>query len=129
MIHKGDKIYSVIKGVCPRCHQQNMYRISNPFVLTDTLTMNDRCGHCDLKYKMEPSFFFGAMYVSYGVGVAFAIAIFVISVLIFKTSLITSFFWISGLLFLTLPIILRVSRNIWINFFVNYDPGAVSKNR
>ena len=129
MINKGDKIYSVLKGVCPRCHQQKMYRTSNPFLLSDTLKMNEKCSDCGLKYKMEPSFFFGAMYVSYAVGVAIAVAVFVLSVLIFKTRLITSFYWISGTLFVMLPIILRISRNIWINFFVSYNDGAAPENR
>jgi uncharacterized protein (DUF983 family) len=106
-----------------------MYRFSNPFVVSDTLKMNEKCNDCGLKYKMEPSFFFGAMYVSYAVGVAIAVAVFVVSVLIFKTRLITSFYWISGTLFVMLPIILRISRNIWINFFVSYDSNAASKNR
>ncbi len=129
MISKGDKIYSILNGLCPRCHQQKMYRFSNPFVVSDTLKMNEKCNDCGLKYKMEPSFFFGAMYVSYAVGVAIAVAVFVVSVLIFKTRLITSFYWISGTLFVMLPIILRISRNIWINFFVSYDSNAASKNR
>ena len=91
--------------------------------------MNEKCSDCNLKYKMEPSFFFGAMYVSYGLGVAIAVAVFVLSVLIFKTSLIASFYWISGVLFVMLPIILRVSRNIWINFFVSYNANAASEKR
>ena len=91
--------------------------------------MNEKCSDCNLKYKMEPSFFFGAMYVSYGLGVAIAVAVFVLSVLIFKTSLIVSFNWISGVLFVMLPIILRVSRNIWINFFVSYNANAASEKR
>ena len=91
--------------------------------------MNEKCSDCNLKYKMEPSFFFGAMYVSYGLGVAIAVAVFVLSVLIFKTSLIASFYWISGVLFVMLPIILRISRNIWINFFVSYNANAASEKR
>ena len=129
VINKGDKIYSILKGVCPRCHQQKMYSVSNPFFISDTLKMNEKCSDCNLKYKMEPSFFFGAMYVSYGLGVAIAVAVFVLSVLIFKTSLIASFYWISGVLFVMLPIILRVSRNIWINFFVSYNTNAASEKR
>lgn len=90
--------------------------------------MHERCSHCDTKYKMEPSFFYGAMYVSYGVGIAFAVAAFVISFLIIGTSLMTSFLAIVGTLVAFMPIIIRVSRNIWINFFIHYDPTAIKKN-
>lgn len=129
MINKGDKTYSILKGVCPKCHSESMYCVSNPFIITDTLKMNDTCSHCHLKYKMEPSFFFGAMYISYAVGVAIAVAVFVISVLLLKSSLITSFYWISGVLFFLLPVILRISRNIWINLFVHFDSNVLPENR
>ena len=74
--------------------------------------------------KWNLPFFFGAMYVSYAVGVAIAVAVFVISSLLFQVSLLTSFYFISAVLFFMLPIILRISRNIWINFFVRYDPSS-----
>ena len=41
--------------------------------------MNERCSKCNTKYRIEPSFFYGAMYVSYAVGIAFAVAAFVIT--------------------------------------------------
>ena len=90
--------------------------------------MNDRCSHCGLKYKIEPSFFYGAMYVSYAVGVAFAVAAFVVSFLFLGTSLVTTFISIVGTLIVFMPLILRLSRNIWINFFVKYDPTAVKNH-
>ena len=60
------------------------------------------------------------MYVSYGVGIAFAVAAFVISYLFLGSTLNTAFIAIiSTLLFY--PIIMRLSRNIWINLFMSYD--------
>ncbi|KKM05028.1 hypothetical protein LCGC14_1758240 [marine sediment metagenome] len=87
--------------------------------------MHERCSHCGLKYKLEPSFFFGAMYVSYGLGVAIAVAAFVISVLFIGTGLISSFIAIILTLLILLPIIIRLSRNIWINMFVKYDADKI----
>ena len=85
--------------------------------------MFDTCSHCGLKYKMEPSFFYGAMYVSYAVGVAFAVAAFVVSFFFFKADLVTVFISIVLTLIAFLPVIIRLSRNIWINFFVKYNNG------
>ncbi len=99
-----------------------MYKEPNPYRLSELMTMNARCSHCGLRYKMEPSFFYGAMYVSYGVGVAFAVAAFVISFLFLGANLITTFIAIVGTLVVFMPVILRLSRNIWINMFVKYDP-------
>lgn len=63
----------------------------------------------------------GAMYVSYAVGVAFAVAAFVIAYVFFDASLIYSFIAIVATLIIFLPIIIRLSRNIWINLFVKYE--------
>jgi len=97
-----------------------MYLEDNPYNLGSLFKMHDRCSHCGLKYKIEPSFFFGAMYVSYGLGVALAVAAFVISVLFIGTGLVNSFIAIIVTLIVLMPIIIRLSRNIWINFFVKY---------
>ena len=127
MFKKGTKIYSIFTGSCPKCHQESMYQTKNPYVLSDTLKMHTRCSHCNTKYKIEPSFFYGSMYVSYGVGIAFAVAAFIISNIIFGSSLKVAFTAIVITLVICLPIILRLSRNIWINIFMTYDKELVNK--
>lgn len=124
---KGTKIYSIFKGVCPKCHQESMYETKNPYVLSDVLKINEKCSHCDTRYRMEPSFFYGSMYVSYGVGIAFAVAAFVISYLFLSTSLLTAFISIVVTMILFGPIIMRLSRNIWINMFMSYDKNLIKK--
>ena len=106
-----------------------MYEKSNPYVLSKIFSMNERCSHCGLRYKIEPSFFYGAMYVSYGVGIAFAVAAFVISFLFLNASLPTTFIAIVGTLVVFMPVIIRLSRNIWINFFVKYDGTSAKKHK
>lgn len=127
MVKKGNKLYSILTGACPKCHGESMYQNKNAYVLADTLKMNDSCSKCGSKYKIEPSFFYGAMYVSYAVGVAFSIAAFIISYVFLGTSAKTSFIVIVGMLILLMPVIMRLSRNIWINMFLNYDPTFVKK--
>ncbi|WP_203296150.1 DUF983 domain-containing protein [Luteirhabdus pelagi] len=119
---KGSKLYSIFTGTCPVCHTGKMYKNRNPYILTETLKMHERCSHCNTKFKIEPSFFYGAMYVSYGLGVAIAIAAFIIAYFFIGLDRLTTFFVIMGTLIVMLPIILRLSRNIWINFFFKYDP-------
>ena len=120
------KLYSILYGTCPKCHQESMYVNKNPFIITDTLKIHEACSHCHTKYRLEPSFFYGSMYVSYGVGIAFAVAAFVISYLFLDTSLKTAFIAIIGTLVVFMPIIMRLSRNIWINLFMSYDKSLVS---
>ncbi len=121
MLKKGTKLYSILTGSCPKCHEQSMYETKNPYHLTQIFKMHERCSNCNTKYKIEPSFFYGSMYVSYGVGIAFAVATFVISFLFLKTSLINTFIAIVITLIVFMPIIIRLSRNIWINLFMKYD--------
>ena len=127
MFSKGSKIYSIIKGTCPKCHEETMYVNKNPYAISETLKMHERCSNCNTKYKIEPSFFFGSMYVSYGVGIAFAVAAFVISYFFFGADKFNAFLSIVGTLIFFLPIILRLSRNIWINLFMKYDKSLAKK--
>lgn len=120
-LFKGSKLYSIFTGTCPVCHKGKLYQNRNPYILTEALKMNERCSHCKTKYKIEPSFFYGAMYVSYGLGVAVAIAVFITSYFIIGMGRLESFYVIVGTLVILLPIILRLSRNIWINFFFKFD--------
>lgn len=125
MLKKGNKLYSILTGSCPRCHAESMYADNNPYHLGKLFKMRERCSNCGHKYKMEPSFFFGAMYVSYAVGIAFAVAAFVISYLFIGASLLHSFIAIVVTLVVFLPVIIRVSRNIWVNFFIKYAPDSL----
>lgn len=125
MLKKGSKLYSILTGTCPKCHMESMYADRNPYRMGSLFKMHERCSHCNTKYKMEPSFFYGAMYVSYAVGVAFGVAAFVISFIFIGASLLNTFISIVATLVVFLPVIIRLSRNIWINFFIHYDAGAI----
>lgn len=120
MLKKGSKLYSIITGCCPRCHEESMYLDKNPYNLGNIYKMHDKCSHCGQLYKIEPSFFYGAMYVSYGVGVAIGVAAFIISYVFLGLGLKESFFAIVAALILLMPVNMRISRNIWINFFISY---------
>jgi len=122
---KGAKIYSIVTGKCPVCHTGRMYQNSNAYHFSETLKMNERCPHCNTKFKIEPSFFYGAMYVSYPVGIIFAGVAFAVSFFLLELGRLTSFIVIAILMLLLLPVILRLSRNIWINFFFKFDKEKV----
>ncbi|WP_411028842.1 DUF983 domain-containing protein [Spongiimicrobium sp. 3-5] len=124
MLKKGNKLYSILTGTCPKCQMESMYRDKNPYHLSNIFKMHERCSHCNTKYKIEPSFFYGSMYVSYPVGIIFASAAFVIAFLVIGASLVHTFIAIVVTMVFSLPIIIRLSRNIWINFFFKYDPAA-----
>lgn len=120
MFKKGTKIYSVVNDKCPRCHEGNFFKYKftiNPSKITQ---LHDNCPKCNLRYMMEPSFFFGAMYVNYGITVALSVFTFLIATLLFKGTLLQSFASIIITLIVLTPVNLRLSRIIWINMFVSY---------
>jgi len=127
MLKKGSKLNSILTGSCPRCQNENMYLDKNPLHLTKVLKMHENCSHCGLKYQIEPSFFYGAMYVSYGLNVAVGIAAFIVSFVFFGASIEQSFLTIVITLIVLFPFVLRLSRNLYINMFISYDPTAGKK--
>ena len=120
MFKKGTKIYSIVKGKCPRCHQGDFFKHKFTFNPTKITQLHDNCPNCHLKYMMEPSFFYGAMYVNYGITVALSIIVFLISKLLFNLTLLQSFLAIIIALIVLAPVNLRLSRILWINMFVSY---------
>ena len=120
MLKKGSKLYSIFNNKCPKCHEGDFYVDKNPFHLKKILKIYKKCDKCDLKYMIEPSFYHGAMYVSYGLSVATSIAIVIISTLL-GFQLISSFIAVFIGLIIFTPFMLKLSRIIYINMFVNYD--------
>ncbi len=121
MLNKGTKLFSILKNKCPRCHEGDFFKhkISlNPNKITK---LHDNCSHCNLKYMMEPSFFFGAMYVNYGLAVALFVSVFIICKLLIGLTILQSFISIIVVSVLLTPLTLRLSRIIWINIFVSYQ--------
>jgi uncharacterized protein (DUF983 family) len=123
MLKKGSKLYSILTGSCPRCQKESMYLDNNLLHLSKILKMNDHCSHCGLKYQIEPSFFYGAMYVSYGLNVAIGIAAFVVAFVLFNASIGTAFVTIVLSIIVLYPLVMRLSRSIYINMFVSYEEG------
>ena len=121
MLKKGSKLNSILTGTCPRCQKESMYVDQNLLHINNCIKMNEKCSHCGLRYQIEPSFFYGAMYVSYGLNVAVGVAAFIVSFVIFKSDLKTAFIAIIASILVLFPIILRLSRSIYINLFVSFD--------
>ena len=124
MINKGTKLYSIFLNKCPRCHEGDFMKEKNILKLHKAFNMHEKCSACNLKYMMEPSFFYGAMYVNYGLTVGIGIITFAIATVLFNLSLIESFIPIVAMLILTAPITIRLSRIVWINLFVKYNPDS-----
>jgi uncharacterized protein (DUF983 family) len=122
ILKKGTKLYSVLNFKCPRCHEGDVFKTRNPYKLGQLFKMHEICGHCGLRYVIEPSFFYGAMYVSYGYSVAFFVATFIIMNWIYEPGIWDIVLALAIILLLTTPLIFRLSRITWLNMFVKYNP-------
>jgi uncharacterized protein (DUF983 family) len=119
---KGTKIYAVIKQKCPRCQEGDLFEYKNSYRFKEITTMWNNCSHCGLKYEVEPGFFYGAMYVSYALTVALWA---ILAVAIFTFYNMSPWWFLSigvSALLLLMPLIYRLSRAIWLNIFVDYNP-------
>ena len=127
MLKKGNILYSMLFGKCPKCHEEDMYLEKNCYKLSSTLKMHNKCSTCGQKYHLEPSFYDGAMYVSYALGIAFSVAAFVLANIFFTPTVWQTFGIITVTMIVLMPLMARLARSIWINMFVRYDKDAVKK--
>src|SRR5690349_19836079 len=126
MITKGTKMYSVLHEKGPRCQEGNLF-VTSPFNLRKFTHMPELCPHCGFRFEMEPSFVFGSMYVSYAFQVAILVATYLLlGLTIDPSAWIYVLTAIAGTL-VTLPFSFRLSRAIWINFFVSYRKPETGK--
>ena len=119
-------LVSVLTNKCPRCREGYLFKSTNAFDLKHIVDMNDNCPVCGQKTEIEVGFYYGTSYVSYALGVAFIVSVFVAWYVLFGFSINdNSLFWcmgvaIAGLLILQ-PVLMRLSRSLWLSWFVKYD--------
>ncbi len=120
---KGHWLYSVLNYKCPKCHQGDLY--PEPILsFKKTFTMNDTCSHCGQAFELEPGFYWGSMYIAYGLASGVMLAGFAVIYFFFDFEITTSIIIIGILLTLFYALVFRTARAIWINIYVGYDPQA-----
>jgi uncharacterized protein (DUF983 family) len=121
--------YSTLNNKCPRCHQGKVFKEANPYKLGKMFQVYEKCDHCELKYEREPSFFYGAMYVSYALTSGWFIVWYLIY-LYFLSHMDTLYFalLVSVSILVLSPLTLRLSRLIWLNFFYSYNKKYQQQN-
>ncbi|HVG42297.1 MAG TPA: DUF983 domain-containing protein [Chitinophagaceae bacterium] len=123
---KPNLILSILQTKCTRCRRGKMFRYDNPYNLKNFMKMNERCPVCSQPLDMEPGFYYGTNMVSYGLAVLICIVSFFLWWLLIGFSLSDNrFFWwiaINAFLLVALqPPLMRISRTLWLAFFVPYS--------
>ena len=111
---------------CPRCREGDMFKDKHPYHLKTLFNMHKNCPVCGQQMEIEPGFYYGTAYVSYSLTVAFSASTFVAWwVLIGLSTRDNRIFWwigINGISMLLLqPYFMRLSRTLWLSFFVKYN--------
>ena len=122
-------LWSILTMKCPRCRRGEMFKDDHIFrklSLKHIFDMYDHCPECGQKYDMEPGFWYGTSYVSYALTVAISVATFVAWYVLIGVSVNDNrIFWWLGinafLLVILQPWLMRISRVLYIRFFVSYD--------
>ena len=84
--------------------------------------MNDRCPVCGLHFNREPGYFLGAMYISYGLGIAVIVAFGAVLWAFTNWRLNKIAFWAVVLFLPFAPMLTFLSRVLWIWFDQTIDP-------
>lgn len=111
----------ILNNDCPYCHQGKVFNEKNIFLKIGLPNMNQHCPHCHAKFEKEPGYFFGAMYVNYGLTVAQAITTYVIAQQFFTVNFDLRIIGIISIVIILMSSInIRVSRLLWIYMFKNF---------
>lgn len=121
---KGTKLYSIATLKCPRCQTGDLFP-TKTFAFKQPFDMHETCPHCGQKYFLEVGFYYGAMFVSYILTSFGMFGMFAICKWILGMSVLNSFIAVVALVFILFIWIFRVSRAIWLNFFVKFDPKHI----
>ena len=119
-------IVNLLKCKCPRCRKGDMFEDKNPWHLKDTMKMNKECSVCGQPFNIEVGFYYGTSYMSYALTVAFSVVSFIAWWLLIGFSLDDNriYYWLTinaVLLIAGQPYFMRLSRTLWLAFFVGYD--------
>ncbi|WP_394746876.1 DUF983 domain-containing protein [Spongiimicrobium salis] len=108
-------IQKILNNKCPNCSKGHIYREKNIYFNFRKPRMNKSCSCCGYTFEKEPGFFFGAMYVSYALGIAQAIAVYIIGTFFFEATFDLRIIpWIATTIILLSSFNIRLSRIIWI---------------
>ena len=127
IFRKENKLNSIVNILCPQCHKGTFLEKA-PYDFSEFTKVRSNCASCGLKYSLEPSFYFGSMFVSYALGVALMVGIIAASYWTTGTfSFQNTFIVICIVLMLLGPYINALSKIIWANIFFSYKEDSFKK--
>lgn len=126
MSQKPALLPSILQKKCPNCRKGKMFLQNTIFPLGKMLEMPDRCAHCGQKMEIEPGFYYGTGYVSYGLSIGLTVFNLIWFAIFFGIRFSdNSIFWFMGvnvaIVLLFQPMMMRYARVIYLYIFVKYQ--------
>lgn len=120
-------LLSVLTNKCPRCREAFIYKEKSSYKLSSVVKMVDKCTVCGQPTEIEVGFYYGTGYVSYALSVAICVASCIAWWVLIGFSFEDNRFltWIISnaiMLIVIQPPLMRLSRTLWLSWFVKYDP-------
>ena len=113
----NDSTLKAIKAEkCPRCRKGDLF-VTTAYKFTGFYKMHRHCPACNQTFEPEPGFYFGAMFVAYGMLVMMAIMTWLVLYFAFQPEFEAYVIVILILNVLLLPIIFRYSRTLFLYGF------------
>jgi len=125
-------LWSVLTNRCPRCREGKIFAVDNAYDFKNNMKMHEKCPVCGQLTEIEVGFYYGTSYVSYALTVAYSIVSYIVWWVLFGFSLYDNsiIYWLifNGVtLLLLMPVFMRLSRSLWLSWFVNYEPDWKNK--
>jgi rRNA maturation protein Nop10 len=114
-------IYSILLQKCPRCHQGDLFLDKNPYHLKKVYDMPDNCPVCGQSNLPEVGFWWGSMYISYGLSVGLSVATVLFLWLVMHWPDWAVLGTNALFMLVLLPVAFRYARSIWFHMFVRFD--------
>jgi uncharacterized protein (DUF983 family) len=125
-MNKSSWFYAIGLLKCPRCHEGDMF-LTPTFSFKKPFDMHENCPHCQQRYTLETGFYYGAMFVSYGITAFLIFGMFGVFKFLLGLDVVTSFVIATIVIFALFVWQFRVSRTIWLSMFVKYNKKFADK--
>jgi uncharacterized protein (DUF983 family) len=131
---KSNFITGILGNKCPRCRKGKLFKNNNPYELKKVLDMHDNCPVCGQRTELEIGFWYGTGYVSYVLAVMFSIFNLIWYWLFFgitwRDNSIFHWLIVNGIILtLSMPLLMRLSRTLYLTFYVGHDPDAEDRKK
>jgi uncharacterized protein (DUF983 family) len=130
-LSKSSSYNALLHQRCPRCRQGDVFEYPST-QLSKFAVMHKNCPICNQNYEPEPGFYFGAMFVAYGLIIAMVFILWLTLFFVFDDPPFSVYIIVIVIFnVLLLPLLFRYSRLIFLYAFggIRYDSQILNKEK